>query len=146
MYNHSLRQLPVSAEQRVEQLLARIQSGINLDKIAFTEGNITYWNPWNLDCNANPQFYTNSSETAENNYKQPCLEDIEQQGEKEGEEESPLPIPGPLGTHLRIPESEHNSDKQSSKNTSDRLERHLGTINIPRENNTRVSTMSKPSS
>ena len=37
-------------------------------------------------------------------------------------------IPGPLGTHSRILQSEHNSDEQPSENTRDRLERHLGTI------------------
>ena len=127
-HNHQLHQLPISSEQGVEQLLAHIQSGINLDKITFTEGNITYQNLWNLDHNANPQFYTDSSEAVDNNYEQPCLEDIEQQGEEEGEEESPLPIPGPSRTHSRIPQSEHNLDKQSSENTRDRLDRHLGTI------------------
>ena len=66
----------------------------------------------------------------DNNYESPCQEETESQGEEEEEEEEeyPLHIPDPSGTHMRIPESEHNSDKQSSENTSDRLERHLGTI------------------
>ena len=123
-----MRQLPVSAEQRVEQLLAYIQSGINLDRVPFTEGHITFQHLWNIDRNANPQFYTDSSNTADNNYEQPHLEDFDSQEEEEGEEESPLPIPGPSGTHLRNPQSEHNSEEQSSESTSDRLERHLGTI------------------
>ena len=73
-------------EQRVDQLLAHIWSGINLDKITFREGNITYQNLWNIDRNANPQFYTDLSDTADNNYEQPHLEDLEQQGEEEEEE------------------------------------------------------------
>ena len=64
----------------------------------------------------------------DDNYQQPHLEDFDSQEEEEEEEESPLLIPGPSGTHSRIPESEHNLDEQSSKNMSDRLERHLGTI------------------
>ena len=127
-HNQSLHQLPITVEQRVDQLLAHIRSGVNLDKITFREGSITYWNLWNIDCNANPQFYTDSSNTADDNYEQPCLKDLEQEEEEEEVEESPQPIPGPLGTHSRIPESEHNSEEQSSENTSDRLERHLGTI------------------
>ena len=127
-HNHHLQQLPIAADQRVEQLLAHIQSGIDLNQIAFREGNITYWNLRNLDQNANPQFYTNSSDAADDNYEQPYLEDSEHWGEEEEEEESPLPIPGSSGSHSRIPESEHNSDEQSSENTSNRLERHLGTI------------------
>ena len=88
----------------------------------------TYWNLWNINRNAHPEFYTNLSNAADDNYEQPHLKDSEQWEEEEEAEESPLPIPGPSGTHLRIPESEHNLDKQSSKSMSDRLERHLGTI------------------
>ena len=64
----------------------------------------------------------------DNNYEPPCHEETESQGEEEEEEGHPLPIPDPLGTHLRIPESEHNLEEKSSESTSDRLERHLGTI------------------
>ena len=62
----------------------------------------------------------------DNTYEPPRQEDFDSPGEKEGEEENPLPIPDLSGTHLRILQSEHNSDKQSSKSMSDRLERHLG--------------------
>ena len=54
MYNEQLHQLPISAEQRVNQLLAHIWSGINLDEIAFREDSITYWNLQNIDRNTNP--------------------------------------------------------------------------------------------
>ena len=125
--NH-FNQPPLAKVLLVEQVLARIQSGVDLDQPAFREGNITYRNLRNIDRNAHLKFYTNSSNAADNNYEPPCHKDSEQWGEEEEEEESPLPIPGPSGTHLRIPELEHNLDKQSSKSTSDRLERHLGTI------------------
>ena len=127
-HNQLLCQLPITVEQRVDQFLARIWSGMNLDEVAFTEGHITYWNLLNIDCNTNPQFYTDLSDAVDDNYEPPHLEDFDSQEEEEGEEESPLSIPGPLGTHLRILPSEHNSDEQSSENTRDRLERHLGTI------------------
>ena len=68
------------------------------------------------------------SNAVDDNYDQPRHKDLETLGEEEEDKESPLPIPGPLGTHLRIPESEHNSGKQPSENMSVGLERHLGTI------------------
>ena len=43
-HNQSLREQPSTPRQRLAALLARIQSGVNLDEIAFTEGNITYRN------------------------------------------------------------------------------------------------------
>ena len=64
----------------------------------------------------------------DNNYEPPRHEETETLGEEEEEEGHPLPIPDPLETHSRIPESEHSSDEQSSELTRDRLERHLGTI------------------
>ena len=97
------------AHHRVEQLLARIRSGENLDEIAFAEGNITFWQLRNIDHTANPKFYTESSQHMDNNYQQPCLEDFDSQEEEEGAEEIPLSIPGPLGTHTRNLHSEHSS-------------------------------------
>ena len=41
-HNQNIRQLPTMVDLRVEQLLAQIRSGINIDEIAFTEGNITF--------------------------------------------------------------------------------------------------------
>ena len=90
-------------------------------EVAFTEGNIIFRHLGNIDQNANPQFYTA-------NYEQPHLEDFDSQREGEGEEESPLPILDPLGTHTRNPNSEHRSREQSSESMSNRLERHFGTI------------------
>ena len=89
------RPRPIAADLTVEQLLAHIRSGIDLDQLTFMEGNITYWNFWNIDRSANPQFYTNLSDAADNNYKPPHHKDSETTGEEEEKEENPLPIPGP---------------------------------------------------
>ena len=64
----------------------------------------------------------------DDNYQPLHLEDFVSQEEEEGEEENPLPIPGPLGTYMRNLHLEHSSGEQSSKSMSARLERHLGTI------------------
>ena len=76
-------------------MLTRIQSGINLDKPAFAEGNITFRQLRNINRNENPEFYLESSQHADNNYKPPCHEESDSlaKDEEEGEEESPLPIP-----------------------------------------------------
>ena len=111
-------------------MLVRIRSGINLDQLTFREGNITYWNIWNIDRNANPHLYTESSIAADNNYNQPCHEDSENRVEEEEEEEEdhPLPIPDLSQTHSMTQESEQFSTKQSLENMNYELERHLGTI------------------
>ena len=104
--------------------------GIDLDQVAFTEGNITYWHLQNIDRNTNPQFDTKLSNTVDDNYKPPCHKDSETTGEEEEEEEH-LPIPGPscpLPIHLTTPELEQFSTEQSSENTNYELDRHLGTI------------------
>ena len=64
----------------------------------------------------------------DDNYQPPHVEDFDRPDEEEGEEEIPLPIPGPLGTPTRNLALEHSSGKQYSESTRDRLERHLGTI------------------
>ena len=81
---------------------------------------------WNIDRNTNPHLYSKLSIAADDNYQQPHHEASESEGEDK--KSSPLPIPDPSGTHLRIPESEQHSEEQSSKSMSYRLERHLGTI------------------
>ena len=43
-HNQSLREQPSTPRQRLAALLACIWSGVNLDEVAFTEGNITYQN------------------------------------------------------------------------------------------------------
>ena len=108
--------------------MTRIRSGGNLDEVAFPDRHITYHQLRQIDWNANPQFVTELSQHADNNYKQPHLEDFGSQEEEEGKETNSLPIPEPLGTHLRIMWSGHNSGEQSSESMRDRLEEHLGTI------------------
>ena len=102
------RPRPITADFTVEQLLAQIRSRVDLDQPAVTEGNITYQHLQNIDRNPHPEFYTKLSNTVDDNYKQPHHKEIEFQGE---DKECPLPIPGLLGTHLRIPESEHNLEE-----------------------------------
>ena len=92
------------------------------------EGNITYWQLPNIDCSENPKFYTKSSQHAYNNYQPPRIEDFDSQDEEEGEEENPLPIPGPLGTHTRNAHSEHSSGEPYTESMRESLERHLRTI------------------
>ena len=127
-HNRHLRELPLTTDQRVENLLACIWSGVNLDKSTFTEENIWYSHLCDIYWNANPQFYTEVSQAVDNNYQPPCLEDFNSQDKEEGEEEIPLAIRGPMGTHMRNPHLEHSSRKQSSESMSESLERHLGTI------------------
>ena len=86
-----------------------------------------YQHLWNINRNAHPKFYTKSPNAVDN--KPPCHKETDSQEEgEEEEEECPLPVLDPPGTHLRIPESEHNLEEQSSESMSNRLERHLGTI------------------
>ena len=131
-HNWHLRDLPLSPEEHLEVLLACIQSGTNLNKVAFTEGNITYRQLQRIDQLANPQFCTKVSQLEDADYQPPCFQDVQSEGEEgeevEDEEEHPLPIPDPSGTHLVILPSEHNSPEQSLERSRDLLDEHLGTI------------------
>ena len=102
--------------------------GINLDKIAFTEGNITFRQLRNIDRSENPQFYSESSQHKDDNYQPQHLDELDSQDEEEGEEEIPLPILDPLGINSLTPSLEQDSSEQFSNNTRESLERHLGTI------------------
>ena len=68
----------------------------------------------------------------DDNYKPPHFQDISSKGEKveevEEEEECPLPIPDPSGTHSEIPHSEHNSPELYLQRLRELLDEHLGTI------------------
>ena len=44
---------PLAADLTVDQLFAQIRSGVDLDQLAFREGNITYWNLQNINRNTN---------------------------------------------------------------------------------------------
>ena len=43
-HNQSLQEQPLTPRQRLAALLAHIRSRVNLDEVAFAEGNITYRN------------------------------------------------------------------------------------------------------
>ena len=81
---------------------------------------------WNIDRNTNPHLSSELSVAADDNYEPPHYEASESKGKDE--ESSPLQIPDPSGTQSRIPELEQPLEELSSKSTSYRLERHLGTI------------------
>ena len=127
-----MRELPLTPEECLETLLARIQSGKNLDEVAFTEGHITYHQLQHIDQGANPQFYTKVSQLEDTNYKPSRFQDVSSEGEEEEEqeeeEEHPLPIPDLSGTHSEIPHSEHSSREQFSESMRDLLDRQFGTI------------------
>ena len=88
-------------------LLAHIWSGVNLNEVAFPEGNITYCQLWRIDQSSNPHLYTKASLQEDAAYQPSCFQDTQSNGEEEEEgevkEDQPLLIPDPLGTHLVIP-------------------------------------------
>ena len=110
-HNQRAREQPLTVDQHLNGLLTRIQSGINLDKITFTEGNIQYRHLCDIDCNENPQFYMELSQHEDDNYQPQCLDELDSQDEEEGEEENPLPIPDPSGISSSTPSSEQDSSK-----------------------------------
>ena len=70
LHNQHVRELPLTLEEHLEALLACIWSSKNLDKVAFTEGHITYCHLQRIDQGANPHLYTKLS-LHDNNYKPP---------------------------------------------------------------------------
>ena len=74
-HNQSLRELPLMPGEHLEALIAHVRSGRDLDKVTFTEGNITYRQLWRIDQLANPQFYTEVSLLEDANYQPPCFQD-----------------------------------------------------------------------
>ena len=127
-HNQWVRELPLTVNQRLDSLLTHIWLGINLNEIAFSDGNITFRQLRNIDCNENPQFYSELSQHEDDNYEPSHLEELDSQNEKEGEEESPLPIPDPTGINSLTPSSVQDLSKWFSNNMRESLERHLGTI------------------
>ena len=82
-----MRELPLTPDECLETLLARIQSGKNLEEVAFTEGHITYHHLRCIDQGTNPHLYTELSLNKDNNYEPPCFQDDSSQGEEEEEVE-----------------------------------------------------------
>ena len=87
---------PIAADLSVAQLLAHICSGIDLNQPVFREGSITYQNLQNINRNTHPEFFTNSSDAVDNNYEQPCLEELEIQGGRGETPANTRPIGNPL--------------------------------------------------
>ena len=67
--NRQIQQLSVPVTQKLEDLIAQIQSGVDLDEIAFTKGNITFCHLRDIDQNTNPQFYNELSQHVDDNYE-----------------------------------------------------------------------------
>ena len=83
--NRRTRELGLTAEQWLDTVLNRVQSGINLDEPAFAEGNIMFRQLRNINRNENPQFYLELSQHVDDNYKPPRhKESIRQPGRGQG--------------------------------------------------------------
>ena len=103
--NQESREGPSTPQQHLAVLLAHIQSRINLDEVAFPEGNITYHQLRRIDQSSNPHLYTEASLQEDAAYQPPHYQDaqseVEEEEEGEVEEECPLPIPDPSQGCLR---------------------------------------------
>ena len=86
----------MTPRQRLAALLAHIQSGVNLDELAFAEGNITYRQLQRIDQQSNPHLYTEASLQEDTVYQPPRYQDNQEEGEAEEEveveEQQPLPV------------------------------------------------------
>ena len=72
----------------IQEILQRIQSGTDLDQVAFTEGGITFQNLQTLDHLENPQFYSDLPDAAGKSSLSWFPEEIEEEErEVEAEEE-----------------------------------------------------------
>ena len=74
-HNRSLREQPPTPIQRLAAILTRIRFGINLDEIAFQEGNIKFRQLRRIDQGQNPHLYTEVSLQEDANYEPPCYQD-----------------------------------------------------------------------
>ena len=112
-HNQSLREQPLTPHQCLDAILTCIQSRINLDEVAFQEGNITYCQLRRIDQGQNPHLYTEASLQEDANYEPPRFQDDQEEGEVEEEveeeEQQPLPIQLPPRIQSATPHSEHNS-------------------------------------
>ena len=68
----------------IQQILNRIQLGIDLNQVTFNEGAITFLNLQSLDHLDNPQFYNDMSETSGESSTLFC-KDTQREVEVEGE-------------------------------------------------------------
>ena len=130
-HNRSLQELNLTPYERLNLILTRIRSGINLDEVAFQEGNITYRQLRRIDQGQNPHLYTEASLQADTAYEPPRYQGTQEEVEEEEEaevEEQPLPVLLPLRTHSATQCSEHNSPELSEARLRESLEEHCGTL------------------
>ena len=125
-HNRSLREQPPTPRQRLAAILTRIWSRVNLDEVAFQEGNITYRQLWRIDQGLNPHLYTKVSLLEDANYEPPHYQDAQEEGEVEEEveeeEQQPLPVLLPLRIQSATLRSEHNSWGSSPERLRESLE------------------------
>ena len=131
-HNQSLQEQPSTPRQRLAALLARIWSGVNLDEVAFTEGNITYRNLQRIDQQLNPHLYTEASLQEDAAYDPPRYQDDqdkeEEEEEAEVEEQQPLPVLLQPRIQSATQHSEHNSPESSQERLRESLDELCGTI------------------
>ena len=131
-HNQSLREQPSTPCQHLAALLTRIRSRVNLDELAFTEGNITYHQLQRIDQSSNPHLYTEASLQEDAAYEPPCYQDDQDKGEVEEEveeeEQEPLPILLLLRIQLATLHSEYNSQGSSLERLRESLDEHCGML------------------
>ena len=112
---------PFTADLTVDQIFAQIRSGVDLDQLTFWEGNITFCNLHNIDCDANPRFYNELFNTVDHSFEKTSHKETE--NEEEEEELHPLPVPDWSLTQ----EWEPSSSNLQLKNMNNKLGKHLET-------------------
>ena len=131
-HNQSLQEQHSTPRQRLAALLTRIRSGVNLDEVAFQEGNITYRQLRRIDQSSNPDQYTEASLLEDTAYEPPHFQDDqdkeEAEEEVEVEEQQPLPVLLQPTIRSATPHSEHNSPESSFERSSELLDEHFGTL------------------
>ena len=131
-HNQSLWEQPSTPRQRLAALLTRIRSGVNLGEVAFSEGNITYWNLWRIDQQLNPHLYTEVSLQEDAAYESPCYQDDQDEEEAEEgvevEEQQPLPILLAPRIQSATPHLEHSSPESSQERLRESLDELCGML------------------
>ena len=130
-HNQSLREEPSTPRQRLAVLLTCIRSGVNLDELAFEEGNITYRQLRRIDQLSNPHLYTEVSLQEDTAYEPPRYQDAQDEGEVEEEveveEQQPLPVLLQPTTQSATQPLEHSSPGSSSERLRESLDELCGT-------------------
>ena len=95
-HNQSLWEQPSTSRQHLAALLTCIQSRVNLNELAFSEGNIMYRQLRRIDQSSNPHLYTEVSLQEDAAYQPPRYQDNQDEAEAEEEveveEQQPLPV------------------------------------------------------